>query len=279
MAVSADGEWVAVDDGSGIVQIWKLQPDKRNMRLRGDGSQALSIAAIAPSGAWLATADRRDGMIRVWDPARGRQFRELPARTARMVFAVAPDSSWLATIGKDRKTIWIWESATWTEKTLGDGELKSHVLAAAPDGSWIAIVNAKGIIHIWNVGDGGVRGTIQPQGRDVRTVAVAPDSSWFATVHGDKAEIDVWNSRTCEHLAALRSSGGAINAVSVSADGKWLMTGGEDAALRIWAASTWAIRAIMRVENTILSCAWIGTDRVAVGSRVGLYQLEFLNAE
>jgi WD40 repeat protein len=66
---------------------------------------------VAPDGSWL-TSGGRDGTVRVWDPASGRERATLTGHTRGvMALAVAPDGSWLATRGSGG-TVQIWDPAS-----------------------------------------------------------------------------------------------------------------------------------------------------------------------
>ena len=58
-------------------------------------------------------------------------------------------------------------------------------------------------------------------------------------------------------------------------DDMWLAYGGEDGILRIWDVSNGQAKAMMRIDNTILSCAWLGSGGLAIGGPAGLYVFDF----
>jgi WD40 repeat protein len=59
-------------------------------------------------------------------------------------------------------------------------------------------------------------------------------------------------------------------------DGSWLASVGDDGTVRIWDAATGQARALMRLDNRVYACAWLGTNGLAVGGLVGLYLFDFL---
>ena len=104
----------------------------------------MRAAAIAPDGAWLATAGH-DGTVRIWDAATGRPRATLTGHHYRVTAAaIAPDGAWLATAGHDG-TVRIWDAASGGISALMrvDGPLKD--CAWSPSGRLLAIAGNGGI--------------------------------------------------------------------------------------------------------------------------------------
>ena len=109
----------------------------------------------------------------------------------------------------------------------------------------------------------------------VRAVAVAPDGTWLATA-SDDGTARIWDVGTGQQRAALTGHDRAVDAVAVSPDGIWLATASHDGTVRIWDTAARRTRVTMRVENTILACAWLGTAELAAAGSAGLYLFDFL---
>jgi hypothetical protein len=58
-----------------------------------------------------------------------------------------------------------------------------------------------------------------------------------------------------------------------------LATGRGDQTVRIWDAATAQPCAVIRVENTILACAWLGSGGLAIGGSSVLYLLTSTDSE
>src|SRR5262249_23872103 len=67
----------------------------------------------------------------------------------------------------------------------------------------------------------------------VRAVAFSPDDGWVASA-GDDGFICVLDAQTLELHRALRGHVGAVNALTFSADGKRILSGGADKTVRLW---------------------------------------------
>jgi len=278
VVVARDGRWIATDSGSGNVQIWDGSNGRRRSALETRGAEVRMIA-VGSDGRWLATANRHGGMIQIWDPASGRQIVALAdQRRAAIAIAVAPDGSWLATSSIHRRRIWLWNAATWTEQvSLPTQENDVRVLAVASDSSWLATVSStSGIARIWHIGSGQQQSVLTSRSGDIRVMAVAPDNSWFATTEGSRTTAQIWDTATGHQRAVLAGHHGQITAVAIAPGAAWLATGSDDRTVHIWDTATWHASALMRVEDAILACTWLGTDGLAVGGRAGLYLFDFL---
>jgi hypothetical protein len=80
--------------------------------------------------------------------------------------------------------------------------------------------------------------------RWVRAVAIAPDSSWLATV-GDDATVRIWDVASGQQQALLTSHTRWVWAVAIAPDGGWLATVGDDATVRTWDVASGQQRALL----------------------------------
>jgi WD40 repeat protein len=111
----------------------------------------------------------------------------------------------------------------------------------------------------------------------VNAVAIAPDGSWLATGSND-GTVRIWDAATGQERAVHTGHSQSVNAVAIAPDGSWLATGSSDRTIRICDATTGRFQALMRVENAILACSWIGARALAAGGPEGIYLFDFLPA-
>lgn len=199
--------------------------------------------------------------------------------------AVAPDGSWLVSGGEGR-TLRVWDVATGRRRATLRPLLSRQIsrvveVAIAPDGSWLASSGKAGSVWIWDVARGKARAELMSYahyGSEIwRPIAIAPDGKWLAVGY-DNGTVQIWEAvrRTIGNARiVLEGHTGRVRAVAVAPDGMWLASGGEDGVVRIWDTAAGQARALMRIDSTVLTCAWLGTGGLAVGGPAGLYIFDF----
>ena len=181
VAVAPDGSWLAsggerrdgADLGCGH-RAGTGHPDRPHR-------PGWTAVAVAPDGSWLASGGR-DGTVRIWDAATGRERATLTGHTGGVAaVAVAPDGSWLASGGSDG-TVRIWDAATGQERAA----LTGHTGAGGGGGGgagWQLAGLRRPRRDGADLGRGHRAGAGRPDRphRRVAAVAVAPDGSWLAS--------------------------------------------------------------------------------------------------
>ena len=108
-------------------------------------------------------------------------------------------------------------------------------------------------------------------------MAITPDGTWLAT--GGGRTVRIWDTASWTQKATLTGHEDRVGAMAIAPDGTWLATTGgifSGGTVQIWDVTTGRALAMMRVDNAVLTCAWIDPRRIAVGGNAGLYMFDFL---
>lgn len=217
MAVGADGHQVAAVDNAGRTRIWDTtSPAAPPKVLPSTGEHQTGAVAISPDGHWLITGYPA-GQVRIQDmTSPGARPRTLPGSGSGVLdinvtaVAVSPDGRWVVA-GNAAGGVWIWDAKS---ATAGPRELRRIGLSAVtsvavdPDGRWVVAAQQRGLR---------VRG---------REFGAFPGQVRMWDTHNDTAPPRI--------LTGTRIGAEQIEAVAVSSDGHWLVTGDDVGATRIW---------------------------------------------
>jgi WD40 repeat protein len=91
-------------------------------------------------------------------------------------------------------------------------------------------------VRLWDVETGALRQVLRPPADCVSSVAISSDGTMLAAGGHYREMIWVWDLRVGEVLFTLEGHGGNIRGVHFSPDGRRIVSGSEDASVKVWDA-------------------------------------------
>ena len=260
---SPDGRWLVSTHADGAVLIWDVA-ERRRVANFNEHSGSVRAVAFAPDGKSVASASE-DRTVTLWDVAHGRKQAVLTGHTTRVTaLSFSRDGRELAS-GDQDGNVRLWDLAAGrTRLTIEPPELvAAYALAMSPDGRMVATslglvtaLDGRYLMHFhpdqkWHYGH--VYGeAFMPGGR----VALVTDRGWVLV-------IDAVRRRLAErHHVGVP----AQVSVSVSPDGKWLATGDDEGAVRLWSASPLREIAILGRHKARVKSVAFSPDGATVAS-------------
>jgi WD40 repeat protein len=152
LAFNPDGRWLAAGGSDergeigGHIFIWQVNNPTEEIRpihIAEADARSINALTFSPDSQVLASGGM-EGLARLWDPATGRQIRQLTGHNAAITdIHFSPDGKYLATASLDRTTR-IWDAAD--GKELLRYQLPDNVLGAyfTPDGQRVVVVPQTG---------------------------------------------------------------------------------------------------------------------------------------
>lgn len=222
VAFSPDGTILATTGVDGTVQLMTM-PARQPLRhfTHPGGATAL---AFSPDGRLVATTGY-DGMVRLWRIADGGSRVFKVSDQPLWTLAWSPDGATLAAAGEDKR-IHLWPVSGNGPTRLLTGHTRNiWDLAFSPDGRTLASGSFDRDLRLWDVASGRSLRTLHGHAQGIVGVAIRTTDGMIAT-GGDDATIRFWrgDGTPLRTLAA----GQYVDAVTFSADGKWLASGGRE---------------------------------------------------
>ncbi len=218
--------------GDAVIGIWTPRKPIPDAILRGHDGPIVALA-VSPDGATLASASW-DRTVRLWSLVGGPPVVLEGHQQNVNGVAFVGDGTAVVTAGYDA-TVRIWPLPQPASPIVAELPTPLNAVVTAPDGQ-IAAAGADG--HVYFLSRSGERlGAVEASPAPVVALAISRDGTRIAaaSVNGAAALID---RKTRSVPRTLAGRGAPTWAVAFFPDGRTLLTGGADRAIRRWDAET-----------------------------------------
>lgn len=198
IAVSGDGQVLAVATGDRLVQLFELQTFKtlRTLRPTTDDSADIVSLSLDGSGNRLALLNQGSQFVEFWDVTSGRLIKR---------------------IGGD-------ESSTPNNISLN---FNGKVLATDGNG-----------LELWDLDSGRMLHRIEQHTSDIRSLSFDPTGSMIAVGYSNDSRLNLWDVKTGRRTRLLERHRSYVTSISFSPDGKQIASGGYDETFKLIDADT-----------------------------------------
>lgn len=246
-----------------------------------DLPHAARCLAISPDGDSVTTAGGNkqppaELAIRIWDAGRLVPKGEQLVGHTRMVQALAysPDGKQLASSGADG--VHLWNLANGESEVLALDEPETVLaLAYSADGKRLVTGSDEGHAVLWGLHLRAPSKEFKTGPSAVRAVAFLSERSITA---GDDGVLRIWKDGALEHEWLGHEK--PVLAIAVSPDGRQVLSGDADGAIRVWSVSSGrTTQVLLGHKRAVNSVAFTGNGRQAISGGadgvVRLWQLPF----
>jgi len=260
-----DNEIFASAGGDGKVNLWKVSPE-REMTTLLEQKEAVWTIAFSPDGAVLATAGA-DKVVKLWNVSTRKVEKTLKGHSDTVTSVkFSLDGKLLATASDDN-TVRLWDVRTGTELAP---PLKGHLagvrsVAFSTDGKSLATAGMDSMVKVWDLSTRKELMTLEGHEGDVNSVVFLPDSR-LATASSDSS-VRLWDINARQYRKTIYGAHhGTVREVAFSPDGKFLASGGNDKAVRIWDADTGELVETLEGHNDKVASVYFSPDNEMLAS-------------
>jgi WD40 repeat protein len=245
VSFSPDGKRIVSTSEDWSIKIWDARTRPKTLTLTG--LEDLTCVVFSPDGRQIASGSKNkitiwdaetgqetlafDGMIKIRDPLTGEEGLTLYPYFRVQCVAFSPDGKQI--VGAGDNTLKVWDAQTGKETLTFDGDVLS--VSFTPDGKQIVGSASDNTLKIWDAQTGKEALTLQGHSDGVCI------ASWSLLERPEIRQklIKVWDTQTGRETLTLQiHPNNKVNSVSVSPDGKRIVSGTRNGTAQIWDAQT-----------------------------------------
>ena len=229
VAFSPDGRYIATGSADGTARVFNAMNGQEISRaFHGD---AVYGVAFSPDSRYVATASV-DNTARVFKTANGEEVSKLAHADSVNAVAFSPDGRYVATASKD-KTARVFDAKTGREIARLTHSDAVQTVAFSSDGLRLATGSADGVVGMFDLA---AAGEMMLHTQNPTSVAIISADGRLVATAANKT-VELFDQTTGKELSSLALDGKA-QALAISADDKFLATGGKDNLARVFEIAT-----------------------------------------
>jgi WD40 repeat protein len=283
-AVSGNGRYVLSGSADKTLRLWEVANGPCLRTFEGHAGVVTAVA-LGPSGRYAASG-ATDETLRLWDAATAQCLGTFAGHKG-VVTAVAltGDDRYLVSASADG-TLKLWEAGTGRcLRTFAGHTDPVHAAALSADGRFILSGAAQflirndterlftsGQLRLWETATGRSLPTFEGLADAVTSVYLSPDGR-HAVSGGGRSVLDpttgkftqsgqaaLWDVPTGRCLANFAAHTGAVTAVALTTDSRFVLSGSTDTTLKLWDGATGACLRTFQGHTDAITAAGLSPD-------------------
>ncbi len=241
LAVSPDGQLLAVGDMEGSLKVWDLLKDRAVTNIP-TGTFFVGLAFDHGNQRLLSLAFTVGGVtLDCWEVPSWRKLSSMSAAKLALAWNVTPDCRWAAVAEIDGLTTVSDLSARKSFSLQANTFAAVRGVALLSGGAVLATGSLDGFIRLWDVPRHHEIAAFRGQVSAVHYLAASPDGRRLASGGTRPNEaVRLWDVATRQGLLTLEGEGSLFGFTGFSPDGNILVAVNEQQVVHLWRAPSWA---------------------------------------
>lgn len=225
VSITPDGRRAVSGSSDLALRVWDLETGECLKTLDGHTDDVISVSIT--SDGRRAVSGSEDNTICVWDLDTGECLKTL--LDIHETVSITPDGR-LAISGMEDNTLHVWDMETGERLRIMQGHTGSvDAVSITPDGQFAISGSSDYSLRVWNLKLGDCQENLA---NHLKAISIAPGGRRAVSRSKDNI-LRVWNLETSECQKILEYQTSRVDAVSITPDSRWAVSGGHDT-LCLW---------------------------------------------
>lgn len=240
--------------------------------------------AVTSDGLTLVSGGQ-DATIHVWDLGTEKEIHKFVGHEGPVYgLAVTPDNRRLVSIADKDLAVNVWDLETFDLiSSLAPNSAHVATVDVSPDQRFIVTGSEEGIVRFWDA-DRGILLRKLDCGHRIYSMMISPDGRYLlcgsrrVPASRNPGVVSIWEFEIGAPVRTLEGHRGNVTALAMTADSRYILSGGQDGEVHLWDLETGTLLKTMSGHSAAVLQIEVTTDgqHVITGSRDGTVRVWIL---
>ncbi|WP_052754371.1 WD40 repeat domain-containing protein [Calothrix sp. 336/3] len=244
VSLSHDDKYIVSGSSDNTIKVWELVTGKEILTLTGH-SDWVNAVSLSHDDKYIVSGSS-DNTIKVWELITGKEIFALTGhRSSVNAIVLTPDGSKIVSASSDTSIrVWNLKSGEVLHTFVGHtASVQAMTIISHNNKSLLVSGSYNNIIKGWNLETGKEEFTLNDRDIICSILAISGKKILICGLHN--GTITIWNIDTLKKERILEAHRNSVRAISITSDGKRIISVSDDKTLKIWKIETWENEAII----------------------------------
>jgi WD40 repeat protein len=187
----------------------------------------------------------QDATIRLWDVGTGKELQKMRGHEGPVYgLAVTANNQRLVSIADKDLAVKIWDLNDYSLiSSLAPNSIHINTVSVSPDQRYVVTGGNDGVVRFWDIDRGVLLRTLECN-HGIYSMMISPDGRYLLCgskvppASKEPGVATIWDFELGVHLKTLKGHQGHVTALAMTADSRYILTGGLDGDVNLWDLET-----------------------------------------